>query len=139
MSPPAENFFPLRWLASAGRRRAFLFSLMKRDKNQGLELMSDKIVKAFRAAAQAPDEGSGNMRCVGLKDCDRSFKRFLLPSFPRPDSMVDIAGCHLEGSEESLCFCLRPSVNIEPFLLRHSMNGGLKRSSSSACFWMLLQ
>jgi len=38
---------------------------MKRDKNQGLELMSDKIVKAFRAAAQAPDEGSGKMRCLG--------------------------------------------------------------------------
>jgi hypothetical protein len=51
--------FPLRWLASAGRRRAFFFFLTKRSKSQGLELMSGKIVKAFRAAAQAPDEGSG--------------------------------------------------------------------------------
>jgi hypothetical protein len=66
MSSPAENFFSLRGLASAGRRRAIFFFLIKRSKNQGLELMSDKIVKAFRAAAQAPDEGSGKTRCLGL-------------------------------------------------------------------------
>jgi len=27
---------------------------MKRNKNQGLDLMLDKFIKAFRAAAQAP-------------------------------------------------------------------------------------
>jgi len=27
-----------------------------------------------------------------MKDCGRSFKRFLLPSFPRPESRVVIAG-----------------------------------------------
>ena len=54
-----RKLFPLLWLASASRRRAIFFSLMKRDKNQGLELMSDKFVKALRAAAQAPDEESG--------------------------------------------------------------------------------
>jgi len=59
VSAPAENFFPLRWLASASRRRAFFFFLAKRSKTQGLELMSDKFVKAFGAAAQAPDEESG--------------------------------------------------------------------------------
>jgi len=32
---------------------------MKRNKTQGLELMLDKIVKAFGSAAQAPDEESG--------------------------------------------------------------------------------
>ena len=52
--------------------------------------MLDKSVKASRSAAQAPDEKSGEdalPRVVGsLKDCDRSFKRFLLPSFPRPDA-----------------------------------------------------
>jgi len=115
VSPPAENFFPLRWLASAGRRRAFLFSLMKRDKNQGLELMSDKIFKALERQHKHPMKDRAKCAALGsggLKDCGRSFKRFLLPSFPRPDSMVAIAGCHSERSEESLCCCLRPSVNI---------------------------
>jgi len=44
-----QPFFSLRWLASAtdeksvqvSHRRAFFFSLMKRSKNQGLDLMSD--------------------------------------------------------------------------------------------------
>jgi len=46
--------------------------------------------------------------------------------------MMAIAGCHSERSEESLRFCILPSIGTEPFLLRHSMNGGLKRSSFSA-------
>jgi len=43
-----------------------LFLDEKFNKNQGLELMSDKFVKALISAAQAPDEGSGKMRCLGL-------------------------------------------------------------------------
>jgi len=47
VSSPAENFFPLRGHASAGRRRAIFFILDNKEaNNQGLELMSDKIVKA---------------------------------------------------------------------------------------------
>jgi len=42
-----RHFFPLRWLTSAGRRRAIFFFLTKRSKSQGLELLSDKFVKAL--------------------------------------------------------------------------------------------
>ena len=55
--------------------------------------MSDKFVQAFIAAAQVPTKGR-NLCCLGLlgmKVCGGSFKRFLLPSFPRPDSMMQIA------------------------------------------------
>ena len=40
--------------------KGFFFVLDNKEaKNQGLDLMSDKFVKAFIAAAQAPDEESG--------------------------------------------------------------------------------
>ncbi|NTE00040.1 hypothetical protein G6M24_23135 [Agrobacterium tumefaciens] len=40
--------------------KGFFFVLDNKEaKNQGLELMLDKFVKAFIAAAQAPDEKSG--------------------------------------------------------------------------------
>ncbi|MDY0907788.1 hypothetical protein, partial [Pedobacter sp. CFBP9032] len=41
LSSLAVNFFPLRWLVSAGRRRALFFFLTKRSKTQGLDLMLD--------------------------------------------------------------------------------------------------
>ncbi|MGN7988612.1 hypothetical protein ACTJKC_14785 [Pedobacter sp. 22226] len=38
----------------------------KETKTQGLDLMSDKFVKAFKSSAQAPDEGSGRACCLGI-------------------------------------------------------------------------
>jgi len=46
----------------------------------------------------------------------QKFQQLLLPSFPRPDSGVAIAGWHSERSEESPAFCQLPSINTEPFL-----------------------
>ncbi|WP_165953203.1 hypothetical protein [Pedobacter changchengzhani] len=46
--------------------RASPFGLAQKiPKDQGLDLMSDKLVKAFRAATQVPDEKSGRTRCLG--------------------------------------------------------------------------
>jgi len=45
---------------------SFFFLDKKEAKTQGLELLSDKFVKAFLPAAQAPDEKSGNVRCLGF-------------------------------------------------------------------------
>jgi len=51
---------------SALRRRGFFFILDDKEaNNQGFELMSDKFVKALRAATQVPDEKSGRTRCLG--------------------------------------------------------------------------
>jgi len=53
---------------SAHRRRggSFFWLGPKETKTQGLELLSDKFVKALLSAAQAPDEKSGNVRCLGF-------------------------------------------------------------------------
>ena len=50
------RFFPLLGLASAHRRRggSYLFLDKKVTKNQGLELISDKFVKAFLVASTSP-------------------------------------------------------------------------------------
>jgi len=85
--------------------------------------MSDKIVKALFRQHKHPMKDRAKRAALGcgdMKDCGRSFKRFLLPSFPRPDSGVAIARfaphCHSERSEESLCFYPLPSINTKPFL-----------------------
>jgi len=45
--------------------KGFYFFLDEKvTKNQGLDLMSDKFVKAFRSPAQAPDEKSGRACCL---------------------------------------------------------------------------
>ena len=72
VSSPAESFFPLRSLASASRRRALFFFLTKRSKSQGLELMSDKFVKALFRQHKHPMKDRERTRCLGLwgmKDC----------------------------------------------------------------------
>jgi len=91
-----QNGFPLRWLASASRRRAIFFILDNKEaNNQGLELMLDKSVKALFRQHKHPMKNRERTRCLGswgMKGCGRSFKRFLLPPFPRPVSRVVIAG-----------------------------------------------
>jgi len=79
--------------------------------------MSDKFVKALLRQHKHPMKDRAKCAALGsggLKDCGRSFKRFLLPSFPRPDSMVAIAGCQSARSEESLCFvyCFQSTSNL---------------------------
>jgi len=68
--------FPLRWLASVGRRRALFFILDNKEaNNQGLELMSDKIVKALfrqhkhpmKDRAKCAALGSGDLKGLWLK------------------------------------------------------------------------
>jgi len=47
--------------------KGFFFSLDRKEtKDQGLKLMVDKFVKAFKMATQVPDEESGRTRCLGL-------------------------------------------------------------------------
>ena len=56
--------------------------------------MSDKIVKALFRQHKHPMKNRERTRCLGQWWFERlwfSFKRFLLPSFPRPDSRVVIA------------------------------------------------
>ncbi|MDQ0640109.1 hypothetical protein QF042_003674 [Pedobacter sp. W3I1] len=70
------RFCPLRSLASATdeksvqvhRRRggSYLFLDKKVTKNQGLDLMSDKFVKAFLVVSTSPDEESGKACCLGV-------------------------------------------------------------------------
>jgi hypothetical protein len=61
------SFCPLRSLASAHRRRGgSFFSLDRKEtKDQGLELMSDKFVKAFLVISTSSDEGSERACCLG--------------------------------------------------------------------------
>jgi len=57
--------------------------------------MLDKIVKALFRQHKHPMKNRERTRRLGswgMKDCGRSFKRFLLPSFPRPESRVVIVG-----------------------------------------------
>jgi hypothetical protein len=57
----------LRWLASAGRRRAIFFILDNKEaNNQGLEMRSDKIVKALFRQHKHPMKDRERMRCLGL-------------------------------------------------------------------------
>ena len=84
VSSPAENFFPLRWLAPAGRRKALFSFLTKRSKTelfrelmnaykninnwwitQGLELMLDTIVKPLFRQHKHPMENRDRTRCLG--------------------------------------------------------------------------
>jgi len=61
-----QHGLPLRWLASAGRRRAFYLFLDKKvAKNQGLELMLDKIVKALFRQHTHPMKDRERTRCLG--------------------------------------------------------------------------
>ncbi|WP_205896847.1 hypothetical protein, partial [Pseudomonas viridiflava] len=79
VSSLAGNLFPLRSLASASRRRALFFFLAKRSKTQGLDLMSDKFVKALFRQHKHPMKDRERTRCLGLwgmEDCGRSFNVF---------------------------------------------------------------
>jgi len=60
-----RHFFPLCWIASAGRRRAIFFFLTKRSKSQGLELMSDKIVKALFRQHKRPIKDRAKRAALG--------------------------------------------------------------------------
>ncbi|KQM75031.1 hypothetical protein ASE74_03385 [Pedobacter sp. Leaf216] len=53
-------------LASVRRHRwgSYLFLDKKVTKNQGLELMSDKFVKAFWSSAQVPPKGAESVCCL---------------------------------------------------------------------------
>ena len=48
------------------RNGSFFFLDKKETKNQGLDLMSDKLAIALGAAPQVPDEGPGIARCLVL-------------------------------------------------------------------------
>ena len=51
-------------LASACRRRAFFFSLDRKEtKDQGMDLILNKPAKSFFTATPIPDEKSGRTRC----------------------------------------------------------------------------
>ena len=53
-------------LSSAHRRGGSFFSLDRKEtKDQGLDLMLDKIVKAFIAAAQAPTKSREGRAALG--------------------------------------------------------------------------
>jgi hypothetical protein len=60
-----RHFFPLRWIASAGRQRACFFFLTKRSKSQGLELLSDKIVKALFRQHKHPMKDRAKRAALG--------------------------------------------------------------------------
>ena len=66
VSSLAVNFFLLRSLVSASRRRALFFFLAKRSKTQGLDLMSDKLVKALFRQHKHPMKDRERTRCLGL-------------------------------------------------------------------------
>jgi len=85
--PRTRRFFcfPLRSLASASRRRAFYLFLDKKvAKNQGLELMSDKFVKALFRQHKQPMK-IGRERAAlgrgGLKDCGEALNVFSFHHF----------------------------------------------------------
>ncbi|MDY0906082.1 hypothetical protein SOM16_14210, partial [Pedobacter sp. CFBP9032] len=74
--------------------------------------MSDKIVKALFRQHKHPMKDRAKRAAVGsgnLKECGRSFKRFLLPSFPRPERMVAIAILSSGGTKNPcvLTYCLQ--------------------------------
>jgi len=59
-------FFHMPVLSSARRRGGSFFSLDRKEtKDQGLDLMSDKFVKALRSPAQAPMKDRGGCAASG--------------------------------------------------------------------------
>jgi len=72
VSPPAENFPAVLACLGWPPKGSYLFLDKKVAKNQGLELMSDKIVKALFRQHKHPMKNRAKraaLDCGGIKDC----------------------------------------------------------------------